>query len=69
MLHNPAAAMLALSSHLAKDVLQLVAIGDSSDARRPTVEKIKPAEPICLSDAGWCDHYGHRHLDVDVERL
>jgi len=25
--------------------------------------------PVCLDDAGWCDHYGHRRGDVDVERL
>ncbi|TAN63409.1 MAG: hypothetical protein EPN20_09740 [Magnetospirillum sp.] len=70
MLENPTTAVLALSSHLAKDILQLLAPHDIKEVRHHTAEQqAHTTEPICLGDAGWLDHYGHRHHDVDVERL
>ncbi|MDO8606457.1 MAG: hypothetical protein Q7R40_07980 [Phaeospirillum sp.] len=68
MLENPTTAVLAVTSHLAKDILQLVAPHDAKEVRHHSVETVRK-EPICLGDAGWLDHYGHRHGDVDVERL
>lgn len=68
MLENPTTAVLAVSSHLAKDVLQLLAPHTVKEVREHTAEPAHK-EPICLGDAGWLDHYGHRHHDVDVERL
>ena len=69
MFENPTVAVLALGSHLAKDVLQVLAPRDVSDVRHHVAEQAGKAEPVCLGDPGWCDHYGHRHHDVDVERL
>lgn len=69
MLRNPSMAALVAGSHLAKDLVQLMAPAAKPEARHECAEKTSPAHPICLDDAGWLDHYGHRHLDVDVERL
>lgn len=64
MLHTPHSAILELTSHLAKDILQIVAVPEHHEVRHP-----EKSEPICLNDVSWTDHYGHRHHDVDVERL
>ncbi|HIJ63789.1 MAG TPA: hypothetical protein HPQ04_13940 [Rhodospirillaceae bacterium] len=64
MLHTPHSAMLELASHLTKDVLVIFAAKDHPEVRQPG-----KTEPICLNDAGWTEHYGHRHYDVDVERI
>ncbi len=69
MLENPTTAVLALSSSLAKDVLQLVAPRGVKEVRHDAGEPTHSKDPICLGDVGWGDHYGHRHHDVDVERL
>ena len=69
MLENPTTAALAVGAHLAKDVLQMLAPRSVDDVRHHVVEQVMTTGPICLGDAGWCDHYGHRHHDVDVERL
>ena len=69
MLEHPTTAVLALGTHLAKDVLQVLAPRDVKDVRHHALEDTQMAEPVCLGDAGWLDHYGHRHHDVDVERL
>lgn len=66
MLPNPSMAALVAGSHLAKDLLQLMAPAAKPETRH---DAATPAQPVCLDDAGWLDHYGHRHLDVDVERL
>ncbi|MBI3443983.1 MAG: hypothetical protein HY055_01100 [Magnetospirillum sp.] len=69
MLQNPATAALAVTTHLTKDVLQLLAPHHGDEVRHDVAEQVKTTGPICLNDAGWLDHYGHRHHDVDVERL
>ncbi|WP_146747677.1 hypothetical protein [Paramagnetospirillum kuznetsovii] len=69
MLENPNAVALAVGTHLANDILQVIAPRPGKEVRQGFVEAVGPARPICLDDTGWCDHYGHRHLDVDVERL
>lgn len=69
MLEHPSMAALVLGSHLAKDILQLVAPSNKQEARHDVPVETEKTQPICLGDAGWLDHYGHRHLDVDVERL
>jgi hypothetical protein len=56
--------MLGLTSHLARDILLLIASPGHHEVRHP-----EGAEPICLDDVSWTEHYGHRHHDVDVERL
>jgi hypothetical protein len=66
MLEIPTTAALAVSTHIAKDVLQVLAPRKVDEVRQHAAEQVGP---ICLGDAGWCDHYGHRHHDVDVERL
>ncbi|OAN55983.1 hypothetical protein A6A04_10510 [Paramagnetospirillum marisnigri] len=69
MIENPTFAVLAASSHLATGLLQVLAPRETRDVRCEAAEKARVAQPICLGDVGWCDHYGHRHGDVDVERL
>ncbi|EME70077.1 hypothetical protein H261_10359 [Paramagnetospirillum caucaseum] len=69
MLENPNVAALVVGSHLAKDILEVIAPSKAPDARHGPAEAPHPDRPICLDDAGLCDHYGHRHHDVDVERL
>ena len=64
MLHTPHSAMFELASHLTKDVLLIIAAPEHPEVRHP-----ENAGPICLNDASWTEHYGHRHYDVDVERL
>lgn len=64
MLHTPNSAMIELSSHLTRDVLLFFAAPGHPEVRHP-----EASEPICLNDAGWTEHYGHRHCDVDVERI
>ncbi len=69
MMENPSLAALVVGSHLAKDILEVIAHPKTQDVRQGAAEAPRPARPICLDDAGLCDHYGHRHHDVDVERL
>ena len=64
MLHTPHSAMLGLTSHLARDILLLIGDSGHHEVRQP-----EGVEPICLNDVSWTEHYGHRHHDVDVERL
>jgi hypothetical protein len=66
MLEHPSTAVLVVGSHLAKDILEVIAPPKAKDVRQSAAEALRP---ICLDDAGLCDHYGHRHHDVDVERL
>jgi hypothetical protein len=69
MLEHPGIAALAIGNSLAKDVLQLMAPVGRQDGRQDAPVAAAPPHPICLDDVGWLDHYGHRHHDVDVERL
>jgi len=69
MMENPSLAALVVGSHIAKDILEVIAHPKTQDVRHEAAETPRPARPICLDDAGLCDHYGHRHHDVDVERL
>jgi len=64
MRHMPHSAMLEVASHLTKDVLVLFAAPERSEDRHSEI-----SEPICLNDASLTEHYGHRHYDVDVERI
>ncbi|WP_096701526.1 hypothetical protein [Magnetospirillum sp. 15-1] len=68
-MENPNLAVLVVGSHLVKDILEVIAHPKTQDVRHDAAEAPRPAHPICLDDAGLCDHYGHRHHDVDVERL
>ena len=69
MLEIPTTAALAVGTHMAKDVLQVLAPRKVDEVRHYDTEQVQASGPICLGDVGWCDHYGHRHHDVDVERL
>jgi hypothetical protein len=69
MLPNPNMAALVAGTHLANDLLQLMAPSGKKEARGDSPGTPASTEPVCLGDVGWLDHYGHRHLDVDVERL
>ena len=40
-----------------------------ADSHEYVTRHPEKAAPICLNDAGWTDHYGHRRGDVDVEHL
>jgi len=42
---------------------------EGSKSSEKSTEVCKEKDPVCLDDAGLGEHYGHRHGDVDIERL
>ena len=69
MLAHPMAVTVALSGHIINATLQALSSNKADEDHNRSTAQTHDSSPICLGDAGWCDHYGRRRGDVDVERL